>query len=605
MNTDRDRQTDTAPVDRQALIDRVRAAARDTHGHEVSATADGDRGKGPTRRAGPTAPAAPDRAIWHNRLLVAFTTILGAALGVALALSLPQRYEAVSKLLLDPSGLPRTDVDLPPGAYSAETMRALADSQVKTIGSSSVLKTVVEDLDLADDPQFNGTGPAGIAGAARLFRNLLSAGKNEDRANREVLALQSLSRNVSVLRGEDSLIVSISAVTGDPGKSALIANRIADVYIAVQREARLAPSVRDLAALTRQLDVLLADVEAAEQRVAQFRADNDLVGAGATSIDDQRIVLLDRRLAQLRARKAEIQRASETSGALDIDAVLSQAAPEILQASIIGELRAEYAAAKRAAEALANSLGARHPRRIAAEQALGSARLEVDRELRRIARATQVELERIVQSERQLAGERAALKSEQAATSAALDRLRELEREADAASALYRSFLDEAREPRELQERDTGNIRVISEATPPVRPIGPPRLFIAAGGLVLGFAAGLFATMVMGPARSLTPDKDGRSETVVKGPPHPVEALPPAPGHPPRERQEDQIAQKGLPNPPVLQTEDTETGDIESRSRRSKEMREVLDRLQKAREEARVRDTKNPEHAGSTENGVG
>lgn len=589
-----DRQTDPAPVDRQALIDRIRAVAHDMHGGEAPVAVDGDGTQGRTRRA-----------VWHNRLLIVVTTLLGAALGVMLALSMPHRYEAISQLMLDPRP---TDADLPPQPYSAETMRVLADSQVKIVGSGPVLQAVVQDLDLADDPEFNGTGPSGIAGALGFFRGLFFTGQRGDPANREVVAVQSLLRNVSVSRGENTFIVSVSATTGSPGKSALIANRIADIYIAGQRAARVALFERDSAALTRQLDALLAAVEDAERRVEQYKVDNDLTDPGATLIGDERIARLDRRLAQLRARKAGIQGKQGSSGPLDMDSVLSRAAPEVLQSSPIGALRAAYSGTKRIADAAATSLGPRHPRRIAAEQALNILRSQIDNELRRIAQATQAEMERIVQSERQLAVELATLKSEQAATSAGLARLRELEREADAASATYQSFLDRAGETREMQERDTGKLRVISEAMPPLRPIGPPGVFIAAGGLVLGFAAGLAITMMIGAVRSLVPRHQKSPETVAEGPvqARPAEVLPPASDHLPREKPEERVARNGWPQMPILQPEYADDeNDAEGDSRGTAGVREAVERLKQARREARIRDTKRPAHAGSTENGVG
>ena len=625
----RERQTKPVPVDRQALIDRIGAAAREMRADEARVMADGDDMAGRTRRAGTEltaggsagggygtgtgggASAGPDtriRAVWRPGLLIVILTMLGAALGVMLALSMPHRYEAVSQLMLDPRGLRLTDAGLSPQSYSAETMRALADSQVKIVGSGPVLQAVVQDLDLADDPEFNGTGPSGIAGALGLFPGLFFAGQSGDPANREVFAVQSLTRNLSVSRGQNTFIVSVSATTGSPGKSALIANRIADVYIAGQRDARMALFERDTAALTRQLDALLADVEDAERRVEQYKVDNDLFDPGAALIGDERIARLGRRLAQLRARKAEIQGKPESGGPPDMDSVLSRAAPEILQSSPIGALRAAYSGAKRTADALATSLGPRHPRRIAADEALNILRSQIDNELRRIARATRAELERIVRSERQLAAELATLKSEQAATSADLARLRELEREADAASATYQSFLDRAGETRDMQERGTGELRVISEATPPLRPIGPPRLFVAAGGLVLGFAAGLAITMMIGAVRNLAPRHHKSAETLVEGPAQarPAEVMPPAPDHQPREKPKERVARSRWPQMQILRPEYADDeNDTESGRRRTMEVQEAVERLKKVREEARVPDTKRPAHAGSTENGVG
>ncbi|WP_136659679.1 GumC family protein [Nitratireductor sp. XY-223] len=630
-----------APVDRQALIERIRAAAGDIREDGAAAMSGNDAPAMPghgTSAAGKAGampagqPAAPSRTgggggsgprdgalvdpvtliatAWHHRLFIIFMTLLGAALGVMLALSTPHKYEAVSQLVLDPRELRLTDTDFLPQSYSAEAMLALVDSQVKIVNSSPVLQTVVDDLDLADDPEFNGLASAGIGGVVGFVRDLFT-GQGDAQANRNFLAVQSLSRDVAVYRGEKTFIVYVSVTTEDPGKSALIANRIVDVYIAKQREAQSALFERTSAALTRQLDELRQDVEAAETRVEQYKADNDLVDAGGSLISDEQIIRLNQQLAQLRAQRAEVQVRAETASQLDIDSVLSGTAPEILQSSTIGELRAEYAGAKRAADALATSLGPRHPQRIAAEQALKTARSEIRNELRRIVEATQTELRRIVQSEQQLAADLAILKSKQVTTSTDLVRLRELEREASATSAIYESFLKRARETREQQNLNTSNIRVISEATPPIKPTGPSRKIIAAGGAVLGFLAGLAVVMMLGAYRSLASGIQRGAAPVpgpapapagpgiaVEEPPQPAPAaeLPPVVDTPSPGGQGERAAHQGAeddwPQQPILGPGDPDfEDDAESIRHDIRQVREAVERLKKAREEARIRGT--------------
>ena len=429
-------------------------------------------------------------AAWRFRFFIAFTTILGAALGVLFALSTPHMYVTVSQFVLDPRELRLTDTDYLPQSYSSDSTLALVDSQVAIVDSSPVLQAVVTDLGLADDPEFNGTDPGEIGGVLTAARGLLDGG--DAASNRNFMAVQNLARAVAVYRGERTFIVYVEAETEDPQKSAEIANKIVDVYISKQREAQSALFERTAASLNRQLDELRRDVEAAERRVEQYKAENDLVDAGGTLITDAQLVQLNQQLAQTRAQKVEIQVRAETARQLDVDALLAGTAPEILQSSTIGELRFSYAAAKRSFDALATSLGPRHPQRIAAEQALATARAEISNVLRRI-----------VQSEQQLAADLAVLKSQQVDNSATLVRLRELEREAAATSQIYKSFLKRVRETGEQQNLNTSNIRIISEATPPIEPAGPSRKFIAAGGMMFGFLAGLAIAMLFGAYRSI------------------------------------------------------------------------------------------------------
>ncbi|MCP4316302.1 MAG: GumC family protein [Hyphomicrobiales bacterium] len=442
---------------------------------------------------------------WRYRLFVVFTSILGAALGVMMALSTPHKYESVSQFVLDPRELRLTDTDFLPQSYSADAILALVDSQVQIVDSSPVLQAVVADLKLDEDPEFNGTvgGGIGIGTVTGFIRGLFSS-QGGGESNRTFMAVQSLARAVNVFRGDKTFIVYVDVATEDPAKSALIANRIVNVYIANQRKSQSALFERTTAALTRQLDELRHDVEIAERRVEQYKADNDLVNAGGSLISDEQIIRLNQQLAQLRAQKAEIQVKAESASKLDIDSLLSGTSPEILQSSTVSELRGAYASAKRVSDARSTSLGPRHPQRIAAEQALKTARSEISNELRRIVEASQTELRRIIQSEQKLAADLAILKSKQVATSGDLVRLRELERDANATSEIYESFLKRARETREQQNLNTSNIRIISEATPALRPIGPSRKIIAIAGMFAGFFIGLAVALLLGAYRSIS-----------------------------------------------------------------------------------------------------
>lgn len=439
---------------------------------------------------------------WRSRFFIAFTSILGAALGVMVALSTPHLFVAESQFVLDPRELRLTDTDFLPQSYSSDSTLALVDSQVAIVDSSPVLQAVVNDLDLADDPEFNGTSSGGLGSAFDVFRDLLSGGSDKA-SDRNFLAVQALSRAVDASRGERTFIVYVSAETEDPAKSALIANTVVEEYIKKQQESQSSLFERTAASLNKQLDELRQDVETAERRVEQYRAENDLVNAGGNLIGDTQLLELNQQLAQIRAQKVEIQVRAESARQLDVDALLAGTAPEILQSSTIGELRAEYAGAKRSFDALATSLGPRHPSRIAAEQALATARSEISNELRRIVEATQTELRRIIQFEQQLASDVAVQKTRQVTTSSDLVRLRELEREATATSQIYQSFLKRARETSEQQNLNTSNIRVISEATPPINPAGPSRKITAIAGMVIGFLVGLGIVMVIGAYRSL------------------------------------------------------------------------------------------------------
>ncbi|GKX34252.1 MAG: hypothetical protein MnENMB40S_18700 [Rhizobiaceae bacterium MnEN-MB40S] len=552
------------------------------------------------------------RTVWRWRLLVVLTTIIGGVLGVMIALSTPHQYLAISQFVYDPRELRLTDTDFLPPSYSSESTLALVDSQVRIVSSVPVLETVVADLDLTSDPEFNGKGAPGFGSVLGALSQLLSGGGDED-SESMVIAVQNLASAVNVYRVPNTFIIHIAVTTEDPVMSAKIANAILAVYIEKQQSAQSALFERTAEAMTKQLADLRRDVEIAEQRVEQYKAEHDIVGAGGSLINEEQLVKLNEQLADIRAQKVEIQAKAESARSLNVDEILSGTSPEILESSTIGELRAAYAASKRSFDALATSLGPRHPRRVAAAQTLETARSEVSNELRRIVSSTQTELRRIVQSEQQLAADLAVLKSRQMDTSEDLVRLRELEREANATSAIYESSLKRTRETREQQNLNTSNIRIVAEATTPIDPVGPSRKLIAIGGAMAGLIFGLGVAVLIGLYRGLmaanagffsrqqqSPQQDQpvpvrrpEREEVVDTYSRPVPAAEPDPEPQSvaattyrEQRYHDEPVQDRPTSQPIGQ-DDYGTDDPEKIREDIRDLKETVERFRKAREEAR------------------
>jgi polysaccharide biosynthesis transport protein len=116
----------------------------------------------------------------------------------------------------------------------------------------------------------------------------------------------------------------------------------------------------------------------------------------------------------------------------------------------------------------------------------------VTEEIRRVANADRAEYESALANEKALAAKLEGLKRESVETSRASVRLRELEREVEASRAVYEAFLVRARETQEQERLDTANVRVISDAQPPVERSWPPRrLVLLAAATGLGLAGGI------------------------------------------------------------------------------------------------------------------
>lgn len=499
------------------------------------------------------------RGIARSKLLIITTTLIGAGLGIAIALSTPKKYEATAELIVDPRDLKLTDRDLTQNVVASDATLAIVENQVRVLTSGTVLNKVVDKLNLANDPEFNGQGAGGL-GIRSLIRAILphqDGPGGADEVRRRALAVGNLAESLSVERGGKTFVITVSAITQNGEKSALIANTMTDVFLQTFGQIQSATAGRATDELTARLDELRKGVEAAERKVEEFRASHDLVDAQGHLISDDEMLKLNEQLSVARARTLELNARAASARSIDVNSVLAGTLPEEINSNTMSDLRSQYATLKQEADRAAIRLGPRHPELQALNAQIAGARDRIAGELRRIASSLQVDLKRAVQLEQDLSSRLAQLKVRSGDVNSDLVSMRELEREAAAKRSVYEQFLLRAKETGEQKDINTANMNVISKAFAPLEAKGPSRAVMALAGLLLGFASGIGLGAMRGAYESLRETATSRSRRDRKAPvedqafrsapppapPMPAAPVPPVPPPPP------------APPPPLAQAE--------------------------------------------------
>ncbi len=449
-------------------------------------------------------PYAAIDVIKGSRKLLLVTTVLGGIAGVLIALSVPTMYVATTDVLVDPRNIKTVGTELTPGQLPTDASLAVAESQARIVGSSSVLLKVIDQTKLTQDPEFNGTlVPTGVAGFFAQIRDMLSAKKTSDSQALETRVLYNLYKAMKIDRDAKTFIYSISVKTRDPQKSASLANTISTVFqnelVSMQSDATRRTSEE----LSTRLASLRASVEQAETAAADFRAAHDLVDVDGKLISDSDLGRLNEQLSNQRAETMRLQARIAVMNSATSDNVVAGTLPEEFRSNTLTALRAQYAQARQAANGMSSQLGPRHPQLIQAQSQAGAILGDIDAELRRVRSSLQVEVQRSVQQEKELSARLAQLKAQQANNNSDLVKLRELEREAAARRSVYEAFLLRSRETGEQEGLNTVNIRVLSEARPPLDPSGTSRKLIVIAGLIAGLLTGLAITAVRNFGRLL------------------------------------------------------------------------------------------------------
>jgi uncharacterized protein involved in exopolysaccharide biosynthesis/Mrp family chromosome partitioning ATPase len=417
--------------------------------------------------------------------------LLGLAVGAGMGWLTHNRYTASTQLLIDPRDLRVLQNEISPQAIGNDSIIAYLESQVRVIASDSIKRKVIAKLDLDKDPDFGGqrsslAGRFGFGGAAR--------GPVQDPV---LVALAAMDKQVLIRRGDRTFVIDITVISGDGEKSARVANAMAETYLEDQTAVRAESAQRASNSLGGRLNELRERVRASEEKVENYRASRNLVGAGGKLVTDEQLAASNAQLTQARARTGDAQAKFDQVRAVRPTSIEAGATPEALQSSAIATLRGQLGSAlTREADALV-LYGAQHPQLISAQAQVRDARRQIAEELARTVQAARAELDRARAAETALSAQVDRLKREALNTGQANVQLRELEREADAHRQVYQAFLLRARETGEQTSVDTTNARIITEAVAPLEKNGPNRKLFAAIGLIVGLGAGLAFALLL------------------------------------------------------------------------------------------------------------
>lgn len=424
-------------------------------------------------------------------LAVAALPILSAIAYAALATPL---YTTTTQILIDPRDQRIVKNELTPEGIAPDGGISQVESQARVITSDGVLSRVIASEKLGEDPEFGGkrTDPLSLL-VRRALATLHLDGDGTDPA---LKALRKLKTRVAVKRTDKAFVIDVYVTSESREKATRIADGLAQAYLADQAEARATLARRASEALGSRLDALRADVKAAEDRVVAFREKNNIIGASGVLVSEQQLTEANTQLATARAKRADARARVDQIGSALRSGGEAGAIPEAIQSLTVGQLRVQYAQAARQRAELLSRLGPRHPDVLTQDAQVKTVQGLIADELRRIAAAARSDLDRAQASERSLEQRLEELKRRSVDTSQAMVRLRELNREAEAARGVYEAYLVRARETGEQQSINTTNARVISTASPPKDASWPPRILLVAISLITGLGLGTAAGLV-------------------------------------------------------------------------------------------------------------
>lgn len=297
-----------------------------------------------------------------------------------------------------------------------------------------------------------------------------------------------------------SQIVKISFDSTDRELAALVANAVAEAYIENDLEARSQMTQRANVWLTKHMEGLRKKLEESERVLQEYREQENI-------IDSQGVVLsgsgkqleeISTNLIAARQRMAEAEGAyNQVKNYRKQSTESLESLPAVLKNPAVQQMKEAESAAARKLDELQSRYTPAHPKVIAAESELRSARAAVKREVEAVVSG--------ITKDYELA------RANVGANSRALDQIKAdiqnltrkefklsvLMRESESNKQLYDLFVSRAKETDVASNLQSTVGRIVDPAVVTITPLKPKKLLIIGIALLLGLLAGVALVFVL------------------------------------------------------------------------------------------------------------
>lgn len=442
------------------------------------------------------------------KLVVAMPVVL-ALMSALIALSMPNRYDASALVQIDPrqkliSNLDTVVSDLKGDAPTVE-------SEVEVIRSRPIILSVIETLNLRNDPEFTHTSklnkfltwlgfPSPEAAAvpdraAPLARDQIAEVLNPERPGsvmpeRDEVAV-AFAERLKVVRVRTTLLIDIRFSASDATKAARIANTVAETYLRQQIETKRRANAAATEMLEAKIEEMRSRVAQAERKVEQWKARNNIFDSEGQILSEKQLARLMEQSVNARNATTEAKAKFEQAQKLARMGDSGTALAEVLKSPTIQLLKDQLANANRRSAELTTRYGAKHPEMLKVRAEVAEARAQLDAEVARLVENLKNEYEVADTHERHLAQTIAQMKEQQVDTKDAGVELKELEREAASNKQIFEALLARFKQTSGTQDFQLPDAHIVEKADIPLYPASPKRKQIVLLAIITGLILGM------------------------------------------------------------------------------------------------------------------
>lgn len=445
--------------------------------------------------------------IWRRKLLILTIFLTAIFLTWLHVNTTTPTYKATSTIRLEDNKIRIVDV------ASIITPRVINDarvlSEVEVIKSRTIARQVVDRLNLALEGSVQPTSTPSeplTSFSGRIVRGLHRI-LGMDASPQSTLpgqapsarqkAIDQLMARLSVEPVARAHVIAISYNSADPERAALIANAVAEQYIENQLLEKLETTQRAEDWMRDRLTTLRQNLMQAEEELEKYRESLLYTKGQQHEIIDQQLSQLTSEVirskaeyASVKARIQQMQEFADTNMA-EIPFV------DVLKLDLITNLKMMELRLKRERSEASKRYGPKHPRMISLNTQIEEIRDSIRSQVQVVLSSLKGESRAAKAKVEELEANLLKLQKDKLSSSAALIRLRELEREAEINRVLYKNFLERFKSASQSEKLLKADASILSEAQTPKSPAAPRKnLLITAAGII-SLIIGLLAAFVV------------------------------------------------------------------------------------------------------------
>lgn len=402
------------------------------------------------------------------------TLVLFIAAATALTWAASRNYRASATVIINMKGVdPLTGQTLP-----VQLIPGFIANQLDIIRSTRVALHVVDDLKLTEHPWFRQQ----VADASLSGEDLRLA----------IAYLLMMKLDVNPAR--EGSVVELTYRHRDPHLATDVTNAFVAAYQRSTVDLKSEPLRETAGYLEQQLKVLRANLESAQQKIAQYAKDNDIVALDKRT--DAETIRLNDLIGQLVTVQGQLGEASSRQVQAQSGAGQAQ---EVVKDTLIQAIKADIAKEEAKLSGISSLATPEHPRYQVVKAQIDKLRAELNRQVRNVAASVGGSAAVLERREAELRAAVDAQKERVATLNRAKDHFVVIEREAEAAQQAYDNTANRFNELNLESRSNQSDVAVIDWATLPTSPLLRNVLRIAIPltllGALLGAALAFLAEM--------------------------------------------------------------------------------------------------------------